>query len=324
MDIRMYGNAALGTTRRGCASSAQNQDRLRNNLAIGVDHELSIYGGTEVLDRTCSAFPNTLEPGTGNAQSAFTGGLVKTNAGDSNIDDANGARLQRGQYPKATYLQRSIDNKPMYEFIPSGVTLPDVPNSCQRQAFDTIIAAFPMNQRQAVIHSQLQKCFWEYRCNKPDQNPNDLTNGSCTAPSRGTVAGPLGECGFDGCNGVVFSANTDPFGDEGDIDLFDIQLTPRFAYVPQFQEAVPGPGGSVDQHILRFRAVYLQRLDAGCTGNGTCGAVFEPGPWNPGGNGNNQNLDAVTAFVFERNMLPGTLGDGPNQLGVNLSIRLVR
>ncbi|HEX5615889.1 MAG TPA: pilus assembly protein TadG-related protein [Acidimicrobiia bacterium] len=323
LDIRQYGNAALQTQDR--CGQGQPSDRLRNNVAIGVDHLLTTYSGTEVRDEDCVPFPNTLAVATGNAQQRFAEGLIKSDPGATEIDDLDGGRLRRGQYPKTSVLTKQVDNKPLYQFIPSG-SLTDAPRSCWRDNFDNVIANFPTAQERVEIHNHLQKCFWEYRCGRVDQAPANVTNGSCTGP-RGTPSVPLpvSECGADRvCTGVVFGLNSDPFGDEGDPDLWDIQLTPRFAYVPQFQETIPGPGGSQRQHIIRFRAVYLQRIDAQCGGQ-SCGVQFEPGPWNSGNQGGgNVNPDAMTAFVFEPTMLPGRLGDGPFVLSETLRIELVK
>jgi len=323
LDIRMYGNEALQTQDR--CGQGQPADRLRNNVAIGVDHLLSTYSGTEIRDEDCEPFPNTLAVATGNPQQRFAEGLIKSDPGSNEIDDLDGGRLRRGQYPKTSVLTKQVDNKPLYEFIPNGA-LNDAPRSCWRENFANVLSNFPQAQWQVEIRKHLQKCFWEYRCGLVDQDSANVTNGSCTGP-RGTPAVPLpvSECGADGvCSGIVFGLNTDPFGDEGDPDLWDIQLAPRFAYVPQFLESSPGPGGSQRQHITRFRAVYLQRVDAQCTGGG-CGIQFEPGPWN-GGNqgGNNVSPDAMTAFVFEPTMLPGRLGEGPFILQETLRIELVK
>jgi hypothetical protein len=76
--------------------------------------------------------------------------------------------------------------------------------------------------------------------------------------------------------GILSSQNTDPFGEESPVDLYDIQLTPRFAYIPQLVEASAPPGSSANVHILRFRPIYFHELFAGCNSN-SCDVAFAPG-----------------------------------------------
>ena len=57
-------------------------------------------------------------------------------------------------------------------------------------------------------------------------------------------------------------------------DLYDIQYTPRFGYVPQM--TTDFPNGNQTVNILRFRAIFLQRLLGACSAN-NCNTDFEPG-----------------------------------------------
>jgi hypothetical protein len=128
-----------------------------------------------------------------------------------------------------------------------------------------------------------------------------------------------------GCNGVctgdLFTRNTVV---ETPIDLYDIQTSPRFAYVPRFLESGPPPGTSGHRHVGSFAAVFLQRLFGGCNAT-SCEIDFEPGtgitPVNQTGS---TSYVALTGFVVPAQMLPGTLGTDPFAIGEALAIELVQ
>jgi hypothetical protein len=290
LDITQYGNATLGTPQR-CGNSFQ-RDRVIDNIAIGADHMFTIYNGTELDDGCGQPGPNTIPPRTGNDISAFDTGLVHGAASDTS--DGGGARLKRGQYPKANVLGTQLDNKPLWEFIPEPTAeqpkLLNVPDSCQRPVFDALVASTPVSQQQAALQAALEQCMTDYE------------NGRYT--------------------GVVFGAMTNPFGKPVPIDLYDIQLSPRFAYVPQFAQAVPPNGSSSNLNISAFRAIFIEDVYAGCS-NG-CSVDFSPGPWNTGSLGSsNQNATAMTAWVFPPAMLPVGLQGNPAAIGQNTYVQLV-
>ena len=95
--------------------------------------------------------------------------------------------------------QGAIDNRPLWEFIPTGLAF-DVPVSCHRETFDALLAATPVAFQKVVMHAALTTCIKDY-----------VAAGS-TAP--------------------VFTANTAGIVDHG-LALFDIQSSPRFVYTPQ-------------------------------------------------------------------------------------------
>lgn len=285
LDISMYGNANLGTITR-CGNSQQ-AARLSNNTAIGIDHVITAYAGTEVRDGCGNAGPNTLQTRTGNAQSEFDTGIL--HGSGSSFDDGQPARLQRGNGPKATAAGVSIDNVPLWQFIPSGA-LPGAPASCRRSVFDSLIATNPVANQKTALHSALGQCFADYRAGVG-------CGGSCT--------------------GSVFAANT---SSENPLDLFDLQLSPRFVYVPKFAES-SGPNGAKYLHVVGFQPVFLQRLYGGCSAN-RCSTDSEPGPWNSASNGQgNDKADAVTAFVIDPRMLPAGL-DKPFAIGKTAFVQL--
>jgi len=286
LDITQYGNETLQTPER-CGDGAQ-LERMIDNIAIGADHMFSVYSSTETVDGCGTAGPNTIPPRTGDEIAAFDTGLVHGVADDSS--DGAGARLVRGAYPKATVLGRQLDNKPLWEYIPNE-TLAGVPTSCQRATFNTLLAATPVEQQQVVMAEALELCFADYET-------GDHT-------------------------GVVFRANTDPFGKEVPVDLYDVQLTPRFAYVPQFHQPVPPNGSSEKLNIAAFRPIFMENVYAGCD-NG-CGVDFSPGPWNTSSLGSsNENATAMTAWIFASEMLPVGLRGNPAAVGQNTYVQLVK
>jgi len=286
LDVTQYGNESLSTPQR-CGNSFQ-RSRMIDNIAIGADHMFTIYEGTAIVDGCGVPGPNTIPPRTGNDVAAFDTGLV--HGGSSDTSDGGGAQLTRGAYPKATVLGRELDNKPIWEFIPEE-TLPDVPASCQRATFEQLLEATPRAEQREVLQAAVEQCVTEY------------------------------EAG--GYTGIVFGANTDPFGKEVPKDLYDIQLSPRFAYVPQFAQEVPPSGSSSNLNIASFRAIFMEDVYAGCS-NG-CAVEFAPGPWNTGSLGSsNQNAVAMTAWVLPPGMLPVGLRGNPAAIGQNTYVQLIK
>jgi hypothetical protein len=268
---------------------------LEDNMAVGADH---LYGtnptGTlaDIPDDCSQPRPNTVSTNPGNNVGPETSGLLSSPA----VADGNPARLQRVPPNCSAFSPAwetvaascgnagAIDNRPLWEFIPD-TTLPGVPNSCQRATFDSLLAALgaaPADQQRAAMHSALLTCVQDY-----------VQSGS-TAP--------------------VFSAVTGSVVDDG-LPLFDLQESPRFTFVPQMIETIPGTGRTT-YRIRAFRAVFLQR-----TGQNNSTSYFEPGPWN--GNSLPDDSAADTAgIVFPApranctptdtdscgTMLPGLLG----------------
>jgi hypothetical protein len=268
-----------------------------DNIAIGADHLFTTYNGTELVDNCGQDGPNTIPPRTGNDVNAFDLGIA--HASTTQTSDGGGGRLTRGQYNKATVMGQQLDNKPMWEFIPLGLPTTGanaVPASCTRETFNAI-SSTPANTYQSRMETALELCFTDYE------------------------AGPTGN--GTPYPGVVFGANTNPFGPEVPIDLYDIQLSPRFAYVPQFVQTVPPNGSSSNLNISSFRAVYMWDLYANCSNS--CGVDFAPGPWNTTAiGGSNDKAVAMTAFVFDNKMLPSSLRGDPSSVGQNNYVQLIK
>jgi hypothetical protein len=102
----------------------------------------------------------------------------------------------------------------------------------------------------------------------------------------------------------VFSRNT---AVEAPLDLYDIQYTPRFAFVPKTTE----PNGNQPRDFTSFFTVYIQRVLAGCNAGQGCNLDFDPGvgysaPTLP--NNVSGGLDALAVLVFPHsNILPNNL-----------------
>ena len=152
----------------------------------------------------------------------------------------------------------------------------------------------------------LQRCFTHY-------------NGLAWDANGAIVGSEASSCPAAGCVDPVFSRNSSTSDQP---DLYDIQYTPRFGYVPQLTTGFPNGNSTVD--IQSFRAIFFQRLLGSCSAN-SCGVDFQPGL---GINQANSATDAeaITAFVFPLKMLPNRLAESDSafQVGRNRFVRLVR
>jgi Flp pilus assembly protein TadG len=300
LDITQYGNSTLNTPQR-CGNSFQ-QNRMIDNIAIGADHDFTVYGdpppkgwgSVEVVDGCTVAGPNTLPPRTGNDIDSFDLGIV--HGASSDTSDGAGARLKRYPatwpgYPTATAMGVTLDNKPLWQFIPLGLTA-TVPTSCHRETFNAI-SSTPASTYQAGMEAALETCITDYE------------NGTYT--------------------GVVFGADTNPTSPTGSpevpVNQYDIQLSPRFAYVPQFFQTTPPDGSSSNLNIKSFRAIYIEDIFANCSSS--CSVDFAPGPWNTSPLGaSNDKATAMTAWVFPDGMLPLELRGNPSAIGQNHYVQL--
>jgi Flp pilus assembly protein TadG len=226
---------------------------LDDNIAAGADHVYTsnptLNPSLDIADDCSRPGPNTVLSDPGNTKGQETPGLLSSLGP---FADGGPARLQR--VPKncsdfspawetvssACGSQGAIDNRPLWEFIPSGLGS-EVPTTCHRETFEALLAATAVPLQQAVMHVALATCIADY-------------------VASGSIA-------------PVFSANSGGVVDEG-LSLFDIQSSPRFVYVPQVPDPVP-VNGRKTYRIKAFRAVFIQR-----SGKNNSLSYFEPGPWN--------------------------------------------
>jgi hypothetical protein len=285
LDFHQYGSPVLNTA--SSCSNGGTSARLTDNIAMGADHNYSIFAGTAKDDDCAQLGPNTVSSGTGNGNS-FDEGIL----GGHNFSDGEDARLQRlpaGFTGWETTTNRGdvVDNRPLWEFI-DPTFIPGVPGSCQRATFDTLLIAvgglLPAVQ-QAALHAALATCI------------NDYVAAGSTTP--------------------IFTAKTPGAPKDHGQTLYDIQWSSRFVHVPQMVQPDFTCSGYC-YNIAKFRAVFLQRL---LQNNGSQ-MDFEPGPWN-GGSVPGNKAQAVTAFVLPDTMLPGHLGSLPVAIGENATIELV-
>lgn len=333
VDLSQYGNDDVGTA-KDCGNGQQRQ-RSAQNMAVGVDHDLSKYTGApypnqEVVDTTaCAANPQTPRP---NSMDTTTGNTVSQSLGPgiafgTGFSDGGPGRLARsspllfaGAGAMKNVAGTPLDDNPLWEFIPTSFPPgASVPTSCQKAVFTAVLAGnlggLPSNVQTLLtpkaqperMRLLLQRCFTHY---------------SGTAWTAGGAIGGGGDpssCLNSGCTDPVFSRNS---SSSDSPDLFDIQYTSRFGYVPQL--TAPFPNGNATVHIGSFRAIFFQRLLGGCSGN-SCNLDFEPGIT---GNfsGALADAEAITAFVFPTTMLPnGLAGDtAPFEVGKNKFVSLVR
>lgn len=354
LDFGYFGNEDLGTAgyqaNYRCGNGGQN-DRVENNMAIGVDHTLSMSpDGTPFTDPDA---PDACIPGvevpdnawtrTGQGMNLIDRGLFE---GDS-FSDGLPARLRRANTihtATATLRgQAGLENVPLWTYIGPTLTTTQVPESCLANQFDDLGSPFDDPDVASYLHIHLngpgmtpaerglrllQRCFAHYQ--GLDWS-DSLLDGSVTNPEprTGCAGVPAGEA----CIQPLFTLNSTSESP----DLFDIQFSPRFAYVPElwnscdaealprdeFEECLRDSFGSGTSRVVfqSFRAIFLQRAKFG-TGGGvnTWDAGFTPTAQH------NHDLRELTAFAFHRNMLPNDLGapDAPFRVGSNLVVRLVR
>jgi hypothetical protein len=336
VDFAQFGNTDPAfNTPLDCGNGQQRQ-RTANNMAVGVDHDLSRYnqpphGSTQVIDLTaCSQSPQVARP---NAMDTQTGNTVSQSlspgiAFGTGFTDGGPGRLARsnpllfnGSASTKNVAGTMLDNNPLWEFIPDSFAAGEsVPNSCRKSVFTNVyngtLTGLP-NNVQTLLNPKgrpermrllLQRCFTHY------------TGAAWTANGNIGGGGDPSSCPATGCTAAVFTRNSSTSDSP---DLPDIQYTPRFGYVPQLTTAFPNGNSTV--RIGSFRAIFFQRLLGSCNGN-SCGLDFEPGVTTASLQSVSASADAITAFVFPTNMLPNGLADdaAPFEVGKNRFIRLIR
>ena len=341
-NFRFLDFSVFTSTPPSCADPGQQDDRLRRNMAMGIDHTVSRYGTTysiEVLDHDACATspqiqaPNTVQTRTGNQSNDATVGLFSGTSAD--FPDGQPARLGRhdddlfgGSAPAPIDVlgAQDLDNVPLWDFIPSsygpGQSTPaDIPHSCVRSQFvdtngDFSIANTP-SAVQAFLAGRsqgdqsialLQRCIDHWR------------GQTWTGAPVGVISVPEPPTGCSGtCDDPVFARNSV----QQDPEVYDIQYTPRFGYVPELNAF--GSGTSSPARMLRFRAVYIQRLYFTRPGSDV---NWDPGvsPAPPTSSGGNVTLAETTMWVMPNGILPNGLADAnaPFEPGVNRFVRLLR
>ena len=338
IDITQFGSEDKGTT-QSCGSGDSRTLRVPNNIAVGSDHELGIYAGIESIDSTAcltvSPLPNAAITEAGNLSDAVESGLLT----GTRFSDGGPARFQRsdpyllgGAGRKRSVRGALVDDNGLWSFIPASLTSTggaggNVPESCQRNQFVDGTGTPTMDNLPTDIKTHVQgmalkdrmlslltRCFSHY-------SGTAWGGGASAGQPALTPAEPRVGCGVGStpCTDPVFGLNVTSTDSP---DLFDLQYTPRFAYVPELTAAFPS-GASTAVRFKGFRAVFIQRITLG---TGTSPTNFDPGigttAVNPSGNG----IREVTMWVFPQNMLPGRLQEtnAAYAIGVNRFAQLVR
>lgn len=297
LDISLFGNSTIGTP-TDCGQS--NADRgVAFNTAFGVDHNLATTpnmtsGIHDRLDACANHLirPSVLDNQTGNTSGGLNEGMYFDNV------QGTGRPGRLAQVPTGwpSVVVRSgfpaFDNRPLWYFIPTGLTTAQVPNSCRAETFDN-------SRSNADIGYTLGEPPWR-QAPYPPSTPNE---------SKAHLLVCLADYRAASSATVLFGRDSD-----GDPDNrhFDIMDSPRFGFVPELWEATL----QNDNHIRDFRAVFLQTAYHKC-GAGGCDIVFSPGSTTDNigvGLGGNRPMDAISAILFTGNMLPAPiLEDRPGQ-----------
>lgn len=349
LDFSHYGSTTLGTA-QSCAPG-DTQSRLEANMAMGVDHDLSKVGTvhlTPVVDtQGCTGqvpTPDAAMTETGNMSHLVTHGLFYRpgNKGGPIFPDGEPSRLRRhddrlldgAAPPRITvHTVDDLDNTALWRFIPRNygpgqATPANIPTSCMRNQFVNASDAYYPNltdnknlppsvaaainnvssERDRVL-ALLARCFAHYRGLSWDGSP--ILSLTPAEPPSGCAGA---------CTDPVFAFNSSATDDP---DLYDIQYTPRFGYVPVISDFPTGQ--SQARTFIRFRAVYIQRLVIDRQGSGETVWDPETAPVPPTSSGY-QRVREVSVFVFPDGMLPGGLGgeEAPFEIGVNRFVTLVR
>lgn len=341
LDLGFFGNASLGTT--PSCGSGDTKDRMVNNIAVGADHDLEPYvSGTAKVDTvacdTSSAdpAPNAADTQTGLSAKDTGQGLL----GPDIFSDGGSSRLRRqdsrlfggnGATTSVGGGADEVDDNPLWNFIPPDLASGpgaggNVPVSCQRDQFVDSSGGIPSSNlnlpeevrlhlapfsEQDRLVKLLQRCFTHYQ-GQAWEDP--ASNGQ---PALTPADPRLGCSGTDPapCTDPVFGVNSDRAESP---DLWDIQYTPRFGYVPQLTGDFPTGTGTV--MFEAFRPVFIQRVVF------KQNAVFDPGVGDRPVTAGADDLREVTAFVFPEDMLPDGLADddAAHAIGKNRFVQLVR
>ncbi len=340
LDFSWFGNVEKQTP---TTCTGATQGRLERNIAGGVDHDLGTNDSPETTKTDTDECTSTkLRAYKVPAQTGMTPQTLGNGAYAGAYADGPG-RLARidvdftsgaGQTTISGY---KFDNNALWDFmVPAdtdGSGSVVVPSSCNKAMFDAVadsgdytlvpdsirslISALPT--RAEATRVLMDRCLTHYTGRSwtgfgavsvgPDVDPSSCPGNPATPPVP--------------CKDAVFARNSQ----NESPDLYDIQYTPRFGYVPQLTTAFPdNPENPNVYFIDTFRAIYLQRIVGGCpTHGGTCDLDFEPG-LAPAGNSAGGKAEALTAWVFPSNILPNGLADAgaPYAVGKNRFLRLVR
>lgn len=275
-----FGNPDLGTSVNCNAASLG--DTLAINIAIGIDHFVTVAPGTaaatEIRDICFNFGVNTLNTDTGFPNNGVEEGLAGPIPGSAPA----GARPRLANSSNtASRFDRLLDDKPLWQYInPALAGGSDVPTVCAHNTFDNSLA-------NPFRSSPDFRADWN-----ADGTPDALESWQhMEACFDAYVGGPWQ---------ILFSDTLDE--------------SPRFSYAPQFWENSLGSGNAW-LHIKQFRAVFIQGT---WWKKGNAYAVFHPGEGCVGTCASNYSMKQVSGFIVPDASLPTELrGDPPPFGGLN-------
>lgn len=157
LEVAQWGNPLYGTQSLAC--NLPKTDQLLVNLSVGIDHFLTTYTGTEVVDSCSKPFgPNTLSTFQGISGGLFEGlvsGAVVQGTTFPGRLTRGGTSLQTLRWKTRTY---QVDDVPLWEYISYGKA-GTVPPSCERETFDSVIAA----SGHAAGETAMAQCFTDFQ-----------------------------------------------------------------------------------------------------------------------------------------------------------------
>lgn len=157
LEVAQWGNPAYGTENISC--NLNKSDQLTVNLSVGIDHFITPYSGTEVIDTCAKPFgPNTLNTFQGISGGLWEGMVI----GDWVQGSYFPGRLTRGASTPQEIRQQGasyyVDDTPLWEYIGYGKS-GSVPASCTRESFDATVAG----SGHAAAETQMETCFADYQ-----------------------------------------------------------------------------------------------------------------------------------------------------------------
>ncbi|MDH3756046.1 MAG: pilus assembly protein TadG-related protein, partial [Acidimicrobiia bacterium] len=324
VDFGFYGNNLLGTA-EDCNGTGKS-GRLANNLSVGLDHEISLLGGAphgaisvpDAIANSCAGpNPNGADTVTGNVPRTLGIGMA---FGDSSyFSDGEPARLQRGGTDwgagaaTTSVAGVALDDVALYEYI-GDLTGANVPNSCHRGQFvgpdnvlgtaddlDLLPDAIELHLTSASDADRTAKLMDRCITHYDGLEWDDKGSYQDTSSSPATGEFPAGCSGA--CSDPVFNRNSAP---DPENDLYDIQYSPRFGYVPELDTA--NPNGSAYVSFIDLEPIFVQRIYAGNCSTSGCEIIFDPGVGYTSA-ATTEKISAMRAFVLPDASLPNGLGD---------------
>ena len=157
LEVAQWGNPQYGTENISC--NLNKSDQLTVNLSVGIDHFITPYSTTEVVDSCAKPFgPNTLSTFQG-----ISGGLWEGMVeGDTVQSTYFPGRLTRGGTSFQVLRQQGnnyvVDDVPLWEYIAYGKGI-TVPASCTRESFDVTVGTLG----HAAAEIQMETCFTDFQ-----------------------------------------------------------------------------------------------------------------------------------------------------------------